>query len=64
MITMMDLFEKGNRVGDDIAKMTSMELSALCDTLFRKNPKVAEWITRDLEWRALDKAMVDAGVER
>lgn len=63
MITMMELFEKGNSVGDDIAKMTSIELSALCDTLFRKNPKAAEWIARDLDWRALDKSIVDSGVK-
>jgi len=60
---MMNLFENGNRIGDDIAKMTSMELSALCDTLFRKNPATAEWIIRDLEHRIYDKAITDAGVK-
>lgn len=55
MKTMTDLCENGERVGEAIAEMTYLELSSLCDVVFRKNPEIAEWIARDLEIRAMDK---------
>jgi hypothetical protein len=62
-MTIVELHERGNKFGAEIAEMSSIELSSLCDVVFRKNPKIAEFIAWDLQTRAMDKALCEAELE-
>jgi hypothetical protein len=56
---MIDI-EIAEATAKEIAEMSYIELAVLCDTLFRNNPNASEWIARDLEVRAMDKAITEA----
>jgi ribosomal protein S25 len=58
---MIDI-EIAEATAKEIAAMSYIELSVLCDTLFRNNTDIAEWIARDLEVRAMDKAICEAEI--
>jgi hypothetical protein len=56
---MIDI-EIAEATAKEIGEMSYIELSVMCDTLFRLNPDISEWIARDLEVRAMDKAISEA----
>jgi hypothetical protein len=62
-LKMFDYIGAAEQCGEQVTEMTAIELSILCDTIFQKNPKIAAWIARDLEVRAMDKAICEAGIE-
>jgi hypothetical protein len=56
---MIDI-EIAEATAKEIGEMSYIELAVMCDTLFRLNPDISEWIARDLEVRAMDKAISEA----
>ena len=60
MFNICEFVSTAENYGKEISEMSSIELATMCDVIFKNNPKVAEWIARDLEVRAMDKAIVEA----
>jgi len=60
---MANLDAKVDGIVDSLTGLNYIELSMVIDRLFTADQKRAEWISRDVEWRSMDKAIVEGGLD-